>query len=187
MKKANFGCGVKIFEGFENFDKYPINNKVKYLDLNVLPLPFKDNYWDFILMDNVFEHLTVCKMSLMKELFRILKENRILKIIVPCNMDIVTHEKGYFPKKYFSPLNYKSHLNVDYVKTHGNKIAYNTCTFEIKIDHVWYNYKKWVIPYTRYLLFKYIPLLRWLFPHLTNGVYIYTLTKKTIKRKKIWK
>ena len=38
MKKINLGCGDKILEGYENYDNYPINDSVKYLGLNDLPL-----------------------------------------------------------------------------------------------------------------------------------------------------
>lgn len=80
--KLNLGCGQKYLIGYINCDYSKNLKKDKFIDLNKFPYPFKDNYADEILMDNVLEHLDDIP-SIMMELYRILKKDGILKIIVP--------------------------------------------------------------------------------------------------------
>ena len=57
--KLNLGCGKDIRKGWENYDLYPLDKIVKKIDLNKLPLPFENNYADYILLSHTFEHLDV--------------------------------------------------------------------------------------------------------------------------------
>lgn len=80
-RKLNLGCGNDIRKGWVNLDI--LNNKgVDVIhDLNKLPLPFNDNYFDYILCVDVLEHINY--FPLMNELYRILKRKGILRIKVP--------------------------------------------------------------------------------------------------------
>lgn len=80
-RKLNLGCGNDIRKGWVNLDI--LNNKgVNVIhDLNKLPLPFNDNYFDYILCTDVLEHINY--KDLMSELHRILRKNGILRINVP--------------------------------------------------------------------------------------------------------
>ncbi len=57
MKKLNFGCGNKILSGWVNVDI----QRRKGIDLSFDFLkdkyPFKDSEFDYVLIDNVLEHL----------------------------------------------------------------------------------------------------------------------------------
>ncbi len=100
----NLGCGNDVRPGWENFDKYPVNDKVKFIDLSVLPFPFPDGYADFILLHHVFEHLSVNRFELMKELSRILKPGGEVRIVVPILKPNVEHEKLFFTSNFFNNL-----------------------------------------------------------------------------------
>ena len=108
MKKEinlNLGCGFDILEGYENYDKYPVNKKVKYLDLEVLPLDiFTNKYANKIRIHNVFEHLKLSiRMDLMKEFHRILKNDGALDIVMPLFMQRIFHQSYFHTKSYFNP------------------------------------------------------------------------------------
>jgi len=80
MKKLNLGCGKKILKDFVNVDIVPGEGVVVW-DLETI-LPFEDNTFDYILMDNVFEHIHK-RGQLLKELQRIGKNGTTIDIIVP--------------------------------------------------------------------------------------------------------
>lgn len=89
MKKLQIGCGLDYKDGWVNLD---FNKEIKadvYHDLNK-KLPFKENEFDYILMDNVLEHLdTERVISIIQELHKITKPNGIIEIYTP-------HYKGCF-------------------------------------------------------------------------------------------
>lgn len=80
--KLNAGCGNKYKKGWINLDS---NREVRadvYHDLNKFPLPFKDNHFDKILLDNVLEHIPNY-LKLIDELHRITKKGGIIIIYTP--------------------------------------------------------------------------------------------------------
>jgi len=101
LVRLNLGCGNDIRKGWENYDKHPVNQHVKHLDLGVLPLPFSDGYADEILLYGVYEHLWVNHFDFMKELSRILKKDGRLMIVVRGYKNIFDHERYLFNEKYF--------------------------------------------------------------------------------------
>ncbi len=130
--KLNFGCGEKYLDDYINCDFSEHVKKDKFVNLNKSPYPFKDNFADEILMDNVLEHLDDIP-STMIELHRIMKKNGILKIIVPYaksdwafqdpthkhfftekSMDYFT-EKGFYTESKFALL--KADLRCDKTNT----------------------------------------------------------------------
>ena len=79
MKKLNLGCGYDIRKGWINLDIKEGRGVDIVHDLNTFPYPFKDNYFDEINADNIFEHLQNPKLFI-DELWRISKNNGFIHI-----------------------------------------------------------------------------------------------------------
>lgn len=103
-KRVNLGCGRDIKEGWMNYDKYPKSKKVKYIDLDQLPLPFKKDSVDYIYMCHVFEHLIINRQDFMEDVHRILKVGGVVEINVPRYHNRVIHTIGFFPMAYFDSI-----------------------------------------------------------------------------------
>ncbi|MEM2956656.1 MAG: methyltransferase domain-containing protein [Candidatus Pacearchaeota archaeon] len=82
MKKLNFGCGKDIRKGWVNVDIQKGKGIDKSFDFRKFPYPFKSNTFDYVLIDNVLEHLPNPQ-RVMKEIWRICKNGAIVKIVVP--------------------------------------------------------------------------------------------------------
>ncbi len=82
QKKLNLGCGKDIRKGYINIDFVKEKGVDIVYDLNKLPLPFKDNEFDEILMLNILEHVSD-PWLLMCEINRIGKAGCIVKIVTP--------------------------------------------------------------------------------------------------------
>lgn len=79
--KLNLGCGKDIKKGWINLDCNKGEGIDVVQDLNKLPLPFEKNMFDFILCQDVLEHVEF--IPLINEIYRILKAKAVLKIRVP--------------------------------------------------------------------------------------------------------
>ena len=108
MHKLNVGCGLNILPDFINLDIEERLGVDVVWNLNKTPLPFKNNHFDFILADNIIEHLDDT-VKIMKELHRILKKNGKLIIIVPyykhhSSWEDPTHQRCFTENtfKYFA-------------------------------------------------------------------------------------
>jgi len=114
IKKLNLGCGKKYLDGWVNSDiseKDIYGNKIKVdvkHDLEKFPWPFKDNEFDFVLMQHTMEHLRDI-FKVMKELTRITKSGGIVKIMVP-------HFSNYMAYRDPTHLHYFSLESIDYIK-----------------------------------------------------------------------
>jgi len=82
MKKLNFGCGNEIKEEWINVDIQKRGGIDESFDFTNYPYPFKENTFDYVLIDNVLEHLHNPQ-EVMSELWRICKKNAMIEIIVP--------------------------------------------------------------------------------------------------------
>ena len=86
MIKLNLGSGSKIKDGYINVDKYDTFKPDIVHDLEKFPYPFENDSVDQIIMLHVLEHIggepSVFN-SIMKELYRICKNNSIIDIVVP--------------------------------------------------------------------------------------------------------
>lgn len=80
--KLNMGCGERPLEGFVNVDIVKLKGVDIVHDMEKFPYPFKDNSADFILMDNVIEHLNDT-VGVMKECYRILKPGGRMQLVFP--------------------------------------------------------------------------------------------------------
>ncbi len=88
--KLNLGCGLKYLDGWENVDSNEGLKADNYFDLEKTPYPYSDNSFDYVLMDNVLEHLEDTIKSL-EEVYRISKNNAIIEIIVPHYSSFMAH------------------------------------------------------------------------------------------------
>ena len=102
----NFACGSRIHKDFENIDFYPIDKNVKKVNL-LKTLPYKDNTFDIAYSSHFLEHLDKDNAKkILKEIKRVLKNDGILRLVVPdleniareyirlmdCNDDSFKHE-----------------------------------------------------------------------------------------------
>lgn len=84
----DIGCGRNKYKPNKpdveviGLDKVPLPSVDVVHDLEKLPLPFKDNYFDEIRAHHVLEHIANF-VPLMHELWRITKPNGIIKVWVP--------------------------------------------------------------------------------------------------------
>ena len=101
-RKLNVGCGTDYRMGWINLD---FNKKFKadvYYDLNNIysgrRLPFKDNYFNLIILYDVLEHFPE-PLSILRELYRICKKGGIIEIKVPNGSwvwDNLDHKHQFF-------------------------------------------------------------------------------------------
>lgn len=132
-KRLNLGCGHDIREGWINLDISPIEGVDVVHDINNLPLPFDNESMDYILCQDIFEHIEY--IPLLEELHRILKPGGIVEIRVPhfssrFNFIDPTHKKMFsiqtfdfftehapFERSYYFPFHFE--------KTVYRKIAFS--------------------------------------------------------------
>lgn len=81
-RKLNAGCGNNILPGYVNLDVDKVDGVDVVHDLTRYPYPFQDEYFDYILMDNVIEHLDDT-VGVMAELHRILRPGGRLVLKFP--------------------------------------------------------------------------------------------------------
>lgn len=82
LTKINLGCGEKYLPGYINCDISGNVKTDKLFDLNKFPYPFKSDFAEEVLMDNVLEHVDSV-VKVMEEVYRVLKQEGILRIYVP--------------------------------------------------------------------------------------------------------
>jgi len=98
--KLHLGCGTHYRKGWLNVD---LNNKCKVdkvVNLQEMPLPFRDNCFTHIYTAHTIEHIRGDLLPLMIELWRILKPNGFLEIRVPhfshySSLDGFTHKQVF--------------------------------------------------------------------------------------------
>lgn len=76
-EKLNLGCGEDYRNGWVNADIRPTVDPDVVVDLDCLPLPFDDNSFEEVLLDNVLEHVTD-QYAVLQELHRISKSDATL-------------------------------------------------------------------------------------------------------------
>tara|TARA_R110000868_G_scaffold408293_7_gene691059 strand:+ start:7709 stop:8254 length:546 start_codon:yes stop_codon:yes gene_type:complete len=101
MMKLNLGCGSDIRKEWINLDIAKLDGVDIVHDINNLPLPFEGEHFDHILAQDILEHLEY--ISLLKDLYRILKPNGTIEIRVPhftsrYNFNDPTHRKMFSSK-----------------------------------------------------------------------------------------
>lgn len=84
MEKLNLGAGNKIIADAINHDRIKHRDEIAVVhDLNVLPWPWPDNSFDFIVARAVLEHLRLNLVESLNECWRILRPGGQLFIKLP--------------------------------------------------------------------------------------------------------
>lgn len=131
--KLNLGCGEEVLDGWENYDLYSEDKRVKKLDLTKLPLPFEDNSVDAIRLFHVLEHLDVVPYLFMMECHRILKTGGELFVALPGYSVELTHLRGFHPICYLNVLiGSKPGVNDCYTKGNLFKLVKLNNNFSLK-------------------------------------------------------
>lgn len=131
-QKLNLGCGYDIREGWINLDIADIDGVDVVHDINKLPLPFDDEQFDYILCQDILEHIEY--IPLLKELYRIMKKGGIIEIRVPhftsrLNFIDPTHKKRFSIQTFdFFTLNTPNKRNY-YFDFHFEKVIYKKICF----------------------------------------------------------
>jgi len=128
MKKLNLGCGRDIKRGWVNLDFVKGKGVDVVYDLNITPLPFQDGEFDYILCQDVLEHVNF--IPLINDIHRILKKNGTLKIRVP---------------PFTSKLNFEdpTHTHQFSVRTFDYFVKSDIFRYERKINY-FSKIKKWI-------------------------------------------
>ncbi len=95
--KLNLGCGRDIKPGYVNLDLFQRNGVDVIHNLNTFPYPFKDDQFDEIVADNIFEHVKDL-VGTLEELYRISKPGAIIKATVPYGsswVEHIDHKRGF--------------------------------------------------------------------------------------------
>jgi SAM-dependent methyltransferase len=106
-RKLNLGSGQFPKAGFINVDYYSISAPDITHDLNQIPYPFEDNYFELVEADHLLEHLSD-PFRVMGELHRICVSGALIHIRVPHfsrGFTHADHKRGFdvtFPY-YFDP------------------------------------------------------------------------------------
>jgi SAM-dependent methyltransferase len=81
MKKLNLGSGTDIRKGWINLDRSALPGVHVVHDIEELPLPFPSDSFDYVLCQDVLEHVDY--IPLLRDLWRILRAGGTLHIRVP--------------------------------------------------------------------------------------------------------
>ncbi len=84
--KLNLGCGGDRMDGWVNADKFESSATDQIVDLEILPWPWPDDAAQEVMLRHVLEHLgqsPVLYLDIIKELYRICKNNAKVTVIVP--------------------------------------------------------------------------------------------------------
>ena len=118
MEKLNYlnlGCGSKFHKDWVNLDM--TSDSPHVIAANLLKgIPFPDNSFDVIYHSQVLEHILKDKAhDFIKECYRVLKPNGIIRIVVPDLENIVNEYKKFLNECLENP-NDLSAANYDWIK-----------------------------------------------------------------------
>jgi len=89
MKLLNIGCGRRLHKDWINIDVNPSFPEVKKCNM-LRGIPFPANTFDIVYYSHVLEHVAHEKaLTFVKDCFRVLKNNGIIRIVVP-DLEIIT-------------------------------------------------------------------------------------------------
>jgi len=126
MKKLNLGCGPHPLEGYVNVDIQKGKGIDKSFNLETPPYPFKANEFDYILANQVLEHVGNLR-EVFNEFHRICKNNAIIQIMSPyvgsksCYFDL--GHKSFFNDRSFTSICGKSSYELKNNKKERFKIV----------------------------------------------------------------
>ena len=148
MLKLNLGCGRNIRKDWINLDIYNGEGVDVVHDLNNLPLPFENEKFDYVLSQDVLEHINY--IALINDIHRILKKGGILKIRVPhftskINFEDPTHKNQFSIRtfEYFIKGNiFNYNRDVKLFSSIKERITFEKMSFFHKIFNI--PLEKWV-------------------------------------------
>lgn len=110
-RRANFGAGEQVLDGFENYDLFPCNKDVKQFDMNVLPYDFISEYFDDIVCRHTLEHLDSSPLDVIREFHRITKKGGLVTVELPIFGNLVSHQRWFHSRNYMNPVLCRTHNN----------------------------------------------------------------------------
>lgn len=146
--KLNLGCGYNHLEGYTNVDHDSKCVPDVVADLEQ-PLPFEDNSVDEIVMSHVLEHLgqdTKTYFNIWKELYRIVKNQGVLKITVPhWNHENFHHDPTHVRK--VTPVGidmFNQKRNMQQIQSGGQETTLGLqLGIDISVEEVGYDFTPW--------------------------------------------
>ncbi len=122
------GCGENFLNANYLVDireiKVPENKQFIKHDLNNLPLPFKDNFFDEVHCHHVLEHIDNTE-EFLKEVLRILNYMGKLHLTIPNSVFIgyrLQYLLGIYPKDFI--LEHKKHFSYNYLQNLLHNIGF---------------------------------------------------------------
>jgi predicted SAM-dependent methyltransferase len=83
IAKLHIGAGGNCLNGWFNIDLEPLEERICFMDASA-PFPMPDGSFDYIFSEHLFEHLNLNgQISMLKESYRILKNNGKIRIATP--------------------------------------------------------------------------------------------------------
>ena len=146
--KLNLGCGYNKLDGYINVDHDPNCKPDIVADLEQ-PLPFEDSSVDEIVMVHILEHLgqsTETYFKVWKELYRILKNEGVIKITVPhWNHENFHHDPTHVRK--VTPVGvdmFSQERNLYTIQTGGSETTLGLqLGIDIGVTEVGYDFMPW--------------------------------------------
>lgn len=132
MIKLNFGSGSDIKNPVE-WDNADINPSVKLdycFDFEKFPYPFKKNYYDYVLVREVLEHLEN-PADVLFELWKHIKSNGIIEIEVPHYTNRGAYD--FYHKNYFDSRSFERFVEQGWVENPELKFE----IVELKLIPTW--------------------------------------------------
>jgi len=139
MVKLNLGSGEDYRKGWINVDSRRNVKTDRRFDLNKFPYPFKNHYFEKVLMQMVLEHLDN-PIKVLKEVIRISQNKATIELIVP-------HATSYAA---ITDIQHKTH----FTENSFNKILLEEYELDLVLKSVEFQFKntwKEYIPFKKYL------------------------------------
>jgi len=123
MKKLNLGCGKDIKKGYVNLDCAKLPKVDIVWDIEKFPYPFKENYFDEIYCSHILEHVSDLN-AVLEEVYRICKNNSLIKIRVPYFASPSHHNDPTHKRKF-------AYETFDYFNDKSSYSYYSKVRFEV--------------------------------------------------------
>lgn len=123
LKRANICCGSDVRYGWDNFDKFPVDDRVKFLDIDVLPFDIPDDTYGEVVICHGLEHSKLNKLDVVSELRRITVSGGRIFFELPIFGSMVCHTSFYHPSTYFDAVSKRdSGANFNYIGNWFNPV-----------------------------------------------------------------
>jgi predicted SAM-dependent methyltransferase len=136
MIKLNLGSGAHLKKGFINVDKFMTEEQIrgkkgvfknsivekgaKFVQSDIIKMPFPDNYADYVEMNQVIEHFPIrATVTYMKEVYRVMKKGAKLNITCPSFSGVAASWLEMIANPPFNPIEYIDIAEVIY----GNQMG----------------------------------------------------------------